>query len=184
MVSMPKVCDNTSVGQIILNDGEMAEETAIVIIERGNYPEAYALPAGHTDGDPEAVVRESSEEVGLTIIKNRLIFCKDIDNPCKREGGSHHVWQVYIAISKMEKLRAGSDAKSAFWASVYYLRMLARRTEYFMAKYGIPYTEVGALTKKIFGEDPNAKNTDPEWKNDMGLEPVWYYILKRTGFPT
>ncbi len=48
-----------------------------------------------------------------------------------------------------------------------------------MKKYGIPYDNVGKLTVAIFGNDPALKNTDPEWKEQMGLEPVWYYILKK-----
>ena len=173
-----KQCDNTSVGQIV-RDGEN-----IAVIERANYPQAFALPAGHVDGDPhfaDAVLRELKEEVGLTIEENEPVFKEDIDNPCKREGGSHHAWEVYTALRWSGILKAGSDARKARWFSPDDLRKIAERTEYFMKKYNIPYDRVGALTVAIFGKNPADKKTDPEWKAHMGLEPVWYYILKKLG---
>src|SRR3989344_1740666 len=184
---MAKICDNTSVGQIILNGGNIA------VIERHNYPQAYALPAGHVDGplrqsESEAsdtpwsagVERECLEEVGLKILKNKLVLKKELDNPCKREGGSHHLWEIYEAIAWRGELKAGDDAKRAFWKTPEELRAFAARTEYFMRKYDLPYSEVGKLTRAIFG-DPAAKQTDPEWISEMGLEPVWYYILTKVG---
>jgi ADP-ribose pyrophosphatase YjhB (NUDIX family) len=174
---MAKICDNGSVGEIIERGGKFA------IVERGNYPEAYACPAGHVDGDAdwnEGVKRECREEVGLDILEDVLVFEEEIDNPCKREGGSHHFWRVYRASSFGGELKAGDDAKKASWKTLEELRILAARTEYFMAKFGISYEKVGALTKAVFGENPEEKKTDPEWKAEMGLEPVWYYILKKS----
>ena len=144
------------------------------------YPEAFALPAGHGDGVSlaDAAKKESEEEVGALILENKLVWSGKIDNPCKREGGDHHFWEVYQAISWSGELKAGSDAKEFFWCSPKLLRQLAKRTEYFMTKYTIPHYHVGELTKAIFG-DPVTKNTDPEWKAEMGLEPVWYFILKQ-----
>ncbi|QQG46169.1 MAG: NUDIX hydrolase [Candidatus Niyogibacteria bacterium] len=175
---MAKIRDNTSVGEII-RDGEK-----IVVIERANYPESFALPAGHVDGDPNfisAVTRELEEEVGLRVDKNNIVFEEDIDNPCKREGGTHHLWKVYEALNWSGELRAGSDAKKAVWFSKDDLQKIAARTEYFMKKYGISYDKVGKLTVAIFGKNPAEKATDQEWKQEMGLEPVWYYILKKLG---
>ena len=119
---MSKKCDNTSVGQLIYNkDGDL------VLIERFNYPEAFALPAGHGDGMllAEAAKKESLEEVGALILENKLVWSGKIDNPCKRAGGDHHVWEVYQAVSwsahsagsGQGELRAGSDAKKFFWCS-------------------------------------------------------------------
>ncbi|MDP1689522.1 MAG: hypothetical protein Q8L47_05375 [bacterium] len=51
------------------------------------------------------------------------------------------------------------------------------RTEYFIKKYTIPYTDISNLIKTIFGS-PEKTNTDLEWQKEMGLEPAWYYILK------
>src|SRR3989338_8465242 len=175
---MAKVCDNTSVGQIIRDGGK------IVVIERANYPEAFALPAGHVDGDPNftyAVIRELEEEAGLKVEKNNLVFEEDIDNPCKRQGGTHHLWKVYEALNWSGELKAGSDAKKAVWFSPAELQKIAARTEHFMKKYGISHDQVGKFTVAIFGKNPVEKATDPEWKREMGLEPVWYHILKKLG---
>ena len=171
---MAKICDNKSAGEILRKDGK------IVLIDRHNYPESYALPAGHLDGDTFArgVERESQEEVGITIGKNKSVWSGRIDNPCKREGGSFHDWEVFEASVWSGDLRAGDDAKRFFRAAPDELKKIAARTEYFMKKYGVSYENIGELTRKIFG-DPTTKNTDPEWKADMGLEPVWYFILKK-----
>lgn len=177
-IKMTKACDNTSVGQIIRNGNR------IVVIERRNYPEAFALPAGHVDKDTtfaDAVARETKEEVGVSIIENKLIFSEDIDNPCKREDGTHHFWEVYEATEWQGELKAGSDAKAYRWVMLAELQQMAKRTEYFIKKYNVPYTEIGKLTTVIFGNDPVQKNTDREWREQMGLEPVWYYILKKIG---
>lgn len=170
---MGKKCDNTSSGTIFEKEGE------IVLIKRFNYPEAIALPAGHLDGDsPENNARkESAEEVELIPHKLQLLWNGDIDNPCKREGGSHHQWSVFRALDWGGELKAGSDAAEAFRASTDQLNEYARITERFMKKYGVPYTEVGRLTYAIFG-NPAKKQTDPEWRASLGFEPVWYWILK------
>lgn len=172
---MAKICDNTSVGQII------QQGHRVVLIERRNYPRAYALPAGHVDGDnpwSAGVEREVREEIGLDIKENIELFRREIDNPCKREGGSRHLWKVYRAVSWSGELKAGSDAKRAFWADPGQLRRFVERTDSFIKKYGIAYERVGDLTRAIFGKDPAGAETDPEWREEMGLEPVWYFILK------
>lgn len=171
---MAKICDNKNAGMVI------ARAKKFVVIERRNYPEAYALPAGHLDGDSfrVAAIREVKEEVGLAVVSTLGLYSGTIDNPCKRENGSEHSWEVYQACNWSGELKAGDDAKKATWMSLDDLRTLAKRTEYFSRhKYQIPWYEVGALVRAIFG-DPQNKNTDPEWKEQMGLEPVWYYILR------
>lgn len=172
-----KKCDNTSSGVIFENFLLGGDD--ILLIKRFNYPEAIALPAGHLDGDDpiSGAERESAEEVGLFPGELKMVFNGDISNPCKRDGGNHHYWFVFKAGFWNGKLKAGSDAKETFWASKDELIAFARRTEYFMKKYNAPYNEVGRLTFAIFG-DPEQKNTDPEWKEKPGLEPVWYKILK------
>lgn len=179
---MAKLCDNTSVGQIIeISDLELGAQ--LVMIDRHNYPEAKAFPAGHEDGVPgdEGVRKEVGEEVGLTLLSNRLVWEGRIDNPCKREGGTHHAWKVYYSTVVAGDLKAGSDAKRAMFVSKSQLREFAKRTEYFMEKYKISHDDVGRLTVAIFG-DPARKNTDPEWKENPGLEPVWYYILRQLNY--
>ncbi len=154
-----KVCDNKSVGQIVMRGND------ILIIERKNYPEAFALPAGHMDADTDwqkAATRECEEEAGVNVVGNRRVFSEIIDNPCKRNGGNHHEWKVFAADHFEGEPAAGSDAKAYRWATPEELDKMARRTEYFIKKYDIPGTQVGKLTVAIFGADPALKQTDPE----------------------
>lgn len=205
---MPKVCDQTSVGAIIPDDVDK-----IVMIKRLNYPQAYALPAGHCDGDTPglAINREVHEEVGLDISILETFFEGWLDNPCKREGGIKHCWEVYFVYGWNGKLKVGSDAKEAFWAPPSAVKAMAMRTEYFIRKYSggrlskdvedrsVPFElvaqdgfgsggdkftmSVGTLTRAIFGDPQSGgQDVDPEWKEGMGLEPVWYYLLKQMHF--
>ena len=114
--------------------------------------------------------KESMEEVGIEIIENKLVWKGTINNLCKREGGDYHMWEVFEAISWTGEPKAGDDAKEFFWALSERLVQLANRTEYFMKKYDISYDRVADLTRAI--------SVDPQWRGDMGLEPVWYFILK------
>ena len=168
---MAKICDNKSVGQLLYHDRHL------VLIKRKNYPQAYALPAGHLDGDEflAGALRETEEEVGVIVTENKLVWKGLVANPCKRDGGTYHEWEVYKAQSWKGEPKAGSDAKEFLWVLPAELKRLAERTEYFIKKYQTD--DVGALTKAIFG-DPAEKKTDPEWIAEMGLEPVWYFILK------
>ncbi len=170
---MNEVCDNKSVGVMIARDRDLA------VIKRKNYPQAYALPAGHLDGDDfmEAAVRETKEEVGLIVHRATTCWEGEIYNPCKRRNGFKHQWRVFSASAHSYELRTGDDASEAFWADLDYIRDLARKTEYFMHRFKIEWHEVNELTRAIFG-DPTNPNTDPEWLETMGLEPVWYYILR------
>jgi hypothetical protein len=106
-----------------------------------------------------------------------LVFFDDIDNPCKRKGGNYHEWSVFQAIDWRGAPIAGSDAESFRWMTMDRLRRVAERTEYFMKKYNLEGIQVGVLTREIFG-NPDDGKTDPEWLAEMGLEPVWYHILK------
>lgn len=175
---MPKICDNKSVGCIVEEDGRFA------MIFRKNYPQAWAMIAGHVDdhGTPRDAARAEAREEGKLDLGRfvELPFGRIIDNPCKRDGGTHHEWHVFEVYDWAGTLTASSDAKRAEWKSQEELLGLAARTEYFMQKHTIQFEEVGRLTTAIFGafKEPN---TDLEWLENPGLEPVWYYILKKLG---
>lgn len=170
---MAKTCDNKSVGTIIRKGEE------ILMINRHNYPEAFALPAGHLDGDsPDfASGKECKEEVGVQVMKQRMLHEGEINNLCKRLGGTHHRWYLFEATEWSGEPAAGSDAKEFFWASPKKLRGYAARTEYFFKKHNLVWSQVGELTLAVFGK-PEDKNTDLEWLANPGLEPAWYYLLK------
>lgn len=176
-----KACDNKSVGIIVMSGNRL------LMIERLNYPQAYALPAGHLDGDdfPAAAVRELREETGLVVTAENLelVFSGTVSNPCRRENGFFHDWKAcrLIGLPQKSEAIAGDDAKKVFWADKADWVKLARRTEYFMSKYKRSWLEVGMLTREIFGASKK-EETDPEWKAEMGLEPVWYFILRECGF--
>lgn len=163
-----KVCDHKSVGVLVKKDG------LILIIERRKFPAGFALPAGHLDGDSfkAGAERELSEETGISASNLEHLFSIELPNPCRRQGGTHHQWQVFRAAEWQGELkRAKDETKSAEWASAERLRNLALRTENFAKKHNIPLSDLTALT--------SALSADAEWQSSPGLEPVWYLFLKR-----
>ncbi len=187
---MAKLCDNKSVGMAIIF------QTRLAMIDRGNYPQCKALPAGHLDGGTYTgmAVTEISQEIGLVIPERDIVMVFDgiICNPCKREGGSHHDWRVYAIpeerLPSALGLKAGDDAKRAFWAEESEWRHYAARTEWFISDLRLSWVEVGMLTQKIFGDPKTGPVTDEEkrryaeWQRDPGLEPCWYYMLRMAKF--
>lgn len=170
---MNRICDKTSVGAIVVD-----KSSNFLMIERKNYPRAFALPAGHLDGDaPDfASKKECKEEVGIDIVRQNLVFEGRINNPCKKNP-PYHDWWLYRADEWSGEPVSGSDAKSFFWASPEKLQKLGDRTEFFFKKHNFNYHQVGELTKAIFG-DPGKGRTNPDWLSNPGLEPVWYFLLK------
>lgn len=166
---MPKQCDNKSVGVIIRN-GEN-----LLLITRKNFPISFALPAGHLDGDTyeEAAMREIFEETNLRVTQIKKICEAVLYNPCKREGGSHHAWQVYEALEWSGGLQAGSDADRALWAPPDTLRHYAEHTRSFSEKIGV---DIGNLSEFV-----RAVSRNPEWIKNPGLEPVWIILLEKMG---
>ena len=174
---MATTCDNKSVGLIIEDErGRMA------VIFKRNYPKSYAFIAGHVDGIDvkEAARKETLEEGGLTLGRFVEVFHENLSNPCKRSGGTRHNWTVYETYDWDGEFRASSDAKEARWMEPQEFKKIVARTEYFMKKLAVRWDNIDELTRAIFG-DPATPRTDPEWEQDPGLEPVWYYILKRLG---
>jgi len=166
---MGKLCDNKSVGVIIRDNDTFA------VIERKNFPVAYAFVAGHLDGDicEDAARKEANEEVGIRIDSLEKKLQEKYFNSCKREGGSWHEWCVYEATQWSGTLRAASDAATAQFMTLDELEKLEKRTEYISEKLGIPIDDLENSTPK-FAEDP-------EWIEKPGLEPVWVVMLCKIG---
>lgn len=155
---MTKECDNRSVGVIINNsDGE------IVLLKRARFPVGYAPPAGHVDdhGSAEqAAVDEVEEEVGLHISLGGLVATviqeRTVQNTCRRPGGDHHVWDVFMTEEFDGELTPNFDeAKTADWYDEAQLQELAQRTRAYQA-----------------GEIDEA-----EWEKNPGLEEIWLDFL-------
>ena len=130
---MAKICDNKSVG-IIIKDGDR-----YALIKRINYPVSFAFVAGHVDDDSfeDAAKKEVMEEVRVKTVTLKLVLDKQFPNPCKRQNGSYHPWQVFEAVAWAGELHAGSDAKEAFWISQTELKMLAKRTHDIAERLGV-----------------------------------------------
>ncbi len=168
---MAKICDNTSAATIV-KDGN----GRILMIERKKYNPGFALPAGHQDGNtPEdAARRELSEEVGLKAGKMKIVFTRDLPNPCKREGGSHHFWTVFEIEDWSGEVRSSEDeVKKYLWADSTAISEMARKLENFMVQNNLSFDDFPALVR--------ASNESEEWKADPGLEPAMYPIFKTLG---
>lgn len=162
-------CDGKSAGVIV------RKGTQILLIERKKFPPAFALPAGHCDGDAfkKTAARELWEETGLTAQSLKEVFQRPIATPCRR-GGKKHSWRVYEARSWRGKLmRSQSETKAVFWASPKTLAELAHRTVAFAKKLKTSMNRPDALTRAL------AKNK--AWQKKPGLEVTWYIILQKLG---
>lgn len=166
---MGEVCDNKSIGILVRNGkGEL------LLIERKKYNFGFAPPAGHLDGDSfeNAAKKELEEEVGLTGRSYTLLLEKELQNPCRREGGTHHLWQVF-EVGGVENLniKASEDeTKSYIWADIAKLKTLSALLEEFMKKNNFLVDDLPALVA--------ATNNSLDWQENPGLEPPWYILLE------
>ncbi len=143
-----KICDHKSVGMLVRKDEK------ILLLERMKFPFAFALPAGHLDGNEsfEEVARvELFEETGLAVKALKLLGKGRKENPCRRIDGTWHFWQIFEVEVEGELNCSLSETKQLKWVSVDELRKLAKRCEQYLA-----------------GEISNE-----DWKTSPGLEPVW-----------
>ncbi|MBI2053134.1 MAG: NUDIX hydrolase [Candidatus Sungbacteria bacterium] len=166
----PKMCDQLSVGLFIRRGREIA------VIFRKNYPQAYALPAGHLDGKSfyNAAIKEAREEVGIAIEEQILVHEGSFQNPCGRSTGTgFHSWRVYEPLAWQGTLCAGSDAAKAIWMNISELREKAHMTRAVACQLNIYPEDLAHSTPLIVNH--------PWWKKYPGLEPVWYIILNRMG---
>jgi len=152
-MTMPKICDHTSVGMLIWNDDKL------LLVERSKFPFGFAPPAGHMDGDAsyeESAKREVEEEVGLKVENLELLVEGRKENKCRREDGSWHYWKIYKAETTGEVQRSLDETKQAIWLSVDELKLLSQKTEEYLA----------------------GKISEEEWQKNPGLESVWYEWFK------
>lgn len=165
----PKACDHQSVGIFLRRSADIA------VIFRKNYPQSYALPAGHLDGELsyEAAIKEAKEEVGILIYEQMLIHEGEFQNPCRRTRETYHRWCVYEALEWTGELRAGSDAAEASWMSIPELREKAHITRALAKELDTPLWDLASSTPLIVNH--------PWWQKHPGLEPIWYVMLDRMG---
>lgn len=142
-------CDNKSVGMLIWQDGKL------LLIERRLFPFGFAPPAGHVDdkGGFESAAREEvQEEVGLRVIKMKLLTESRKDNKCRREGGSWHYWKIYEVEADGDLKPNQDEAKQVGWYGLEQIKELTNRTKDY-------------LEKKI---------SEEEWQSSPGIETVWF----------
>lgn len=153
---MAKKCDNKSVGMLIWKDGKL------LLIERKKFPFGFAPPAGHVDDFPseEAAARgETEEEVGLKVESLRLVVEGRKENPCRRDGGDHHVWSIFEVEASGEIKRSKDETKQVGWYSPEDIKPLMERTS--------KYRE--------------GEISDEEWEQKPGIEPVWFDWFEELG---
>lgn len=155
------VCDHTAIGVIVTDD-----DGRYLLIERAEYPHAWALPAGHVDdrGNPGNTAREKvSEKTGLTVGQLEHMTGGWRPNRCCRLVGQgrtpgHH-WTVYRAVVTGEPAPSDDETRGVRWVTGAELQALADRT----AAYA------------------RGKVTEAEWAASPGLEDVWRWWLRRIG---
>lgn len=157
-----KICDNKSVGVVLLNEaGEMA------LLERGQFPVGMAPPAGHIDthgSSEQAAVDEVSEEVGVVLaidgLTRTVIDERCVDNVCRRTGGDYHVWTVYEGQSNDAELHPDQrETKGAGWFGRSAVQAFVNRTRAYQA----------------------GEVSEEEWVASPGMEPVWVDFLVELG---
>jgi ADP-ribose pyrophosphatase YjhB (NUDIX family) len=146
-------CDHTSVGLLVF------DASSLLLIERRKPPFGFAPPAGHVDAHgsyEQAASAELYEEVGLSAVDLDEVLEVTLDNPCRRDDGTWHLWKVYTASVDAQPVREAPDeVRSHVWASTDRLTELAART----AMYS------------------DGRLSDGSWRRAPGLEPVWVELL-------
>lgn len=155
-----KICDHTSVGMLVRKGADL------LLIERRRPPFGFAPPAGHVDGDlayEAAAARELTEEVGLRADLLKLVFEGDMNNPCRRTGGTWHHWKIYeVGVRDTRVKRSEDETRQAGWYTAEQIRGLAERTRKYMAH----------------------QISDEVWQQNPGLEKVWYEYFIKLGIIT
>lgn len=108
---------HTSAGMIIINP-----ENMVLLFLRRKYPYLYTIPAGHieTGEIPQtAAVRETLEEVGVTVKNERLAFEGMVRGDECLGGADIHFWYLYIALVDSTEMPVLDEEGSTFgWFSI------------------------------------------------------------------
>jgi ADP-ribose pyrophosphatase YjhB (NUDIX family) len=147
------VCDHTSVGIVVWRDGKL------LIVERKKFPYGFAPPAGHRDGDRTGVIaaaRELTEETGLHAPSLTQIYAVQKANPCRRQGGTHHNWEIFEEQSPQGRLRLSTDETvGGSFVDKKRFMVLMEATRKF---------RIGRIT-------------EDEWQKRGGMELVWFEMF-------
>ena len=152
MTGLERVCDNASVGALIID----ADGSALTF-RRATVPAGIAGPAGHIDGHGEAIdalVAEVREEVGLRVRTASLLKVEWRPGSCRRlpgPGGIGHLWSLYSVQVDGELSPSARETRDTRWRTGAELQQLAERT--------VAYAR-GRVSAAQFAVVP-------------GVEPVW-----------
>jgi 8-oxo-dGTP pyrophosphatase MutT (NUDIX family)/DNA-directed RNA polymerase subunit RPC12/RpoP len=112
-----KVYWHKSVGILLVN-----EKKQVLLFELTKYPFGLTLPAGHIDNHEEplsAVIRETTEEVGLKVEEPELILEDKIDGDSCRRGSDNHQWWLYGKhVTSFDAEIDDSEGKSPVWVDL------------------------------------------------------------------
>lgn len=162
-----RACDNTAVGVLAWDAGKL------LLIERKKDHRGFGPPAGHLDGalPAEAAIRTLATETGLVAGSAAVRLVTTLSDPCRRPGGTHHVWTI-VDVGRWHGALRARDPGTAdvFWADPVTLADLAERLEQFAVAVGVSTDDLPALVW--------ATNHDPDWQRNPGLDPSWFRLLK------
>lgn len=155
-----KICDNASVGVLIERAGRW------LVFDRATPPVGIAPVAGHVfdehDGYADAAHAEVSEEIGLTVESLELLTGGWLPNRCRRAAGSRgygHQWQVFQAQVSGELDPSTREVSNVRWLDCGELQQAADRAAAYAA----------------------GNVSEPQWRAQPGLEPVWAWWLTEIG---
>ena len=104
----------------------------------------------------------------------KIVFTRDLPNPCRRERGGHHFWTVFEVENWSGEVKPSEDeAKSYLWADSAAVADFAGKLEKFMARNSLSFDDLPALVR--------ASNESDDWKLNPGLEPAMHPIFKELG---